>query len=230
MQKDSISVIVPAYNEEKNIGSVIKDLNKLRKIYNIQIIVIDDASVDNTSQIAKKSGADIVVSHKKNKGKGAGFKTGLKHATGDLILQFDADGQLKTKDIPTLINSLNEGADMVLGARYSFNSFFGHQSTSWTNMLGNLFVSFVATVFTGKLIIDVMTGLKAFKKKAVKNIIPKANDFAYEAELVVRAAQKNYNIKTVQITCRERRSGKSNLSPFKHGISVIKTIIQTATS
>ena len=70
MLKDTVSVIVPAFNEEKNIASVIKELSRLRKNYKLQIIVVDDASTDKTSKIANAEGADIVISHKKNKGKG----------------------------------------------------------------------------------------------------------------------------------------------------------------
>lgn len=230
MTKDRVSVIIPAYNEEKNIKAVIEELYRLKGIYNLQIIVIDDASKDRTFEIAKEAGADIVVSHKKNKGKGAGFKTGLSYAVGEFTVQFDADGQLKATDIPKLIDVLRTNADFVLGVRYSISSILKPGVSSQSNILGNLFVSLVATLFTQKLIIDVMTGLKAFKTKKVKKIIPKANDFAYEAELVVRAAKKKYVIKTVKISCRKRHSGKSTLNPIEHGISVIKAIIYTSFS
>ncbi len=230
MAKDTISVIVPAYNEEKNIASVIKELSKLRRDYKVEIIVIDDASKDKTAEIAKKEGADKVISHKKNKGKGGAFKTGLSQATKDFIIQFDADGQLKASDIPKLINTLREGADIVLGARYSLSNLFKPKKSTQTNLLGNIFVSFVATIFSGKYIIDVMTGLKGYRKSKIKQIIPRANDFAYEAEVVVKASQNDLVIRTVPITCRQRKSGKSYLSPYKHGLSVIKTIIMTATS
>ena len=230
MAKDTISVIVPAYNEEKNIASVIKELSKLRHDYKVEIIVIDDASKDGTAEIAKNEGADKVISHKKNKGKGGAFKTGLSHATKEFIVQFDADGQLKASDIPKLINALKGGADIVLGARYSLKNIFKSSKGAQTNLFGNIFVSFIATIFSGKYIIDVMTGLKAFKKNKIKKIIPHANDFAYEAEVVVRASQNDLKISTVPISCRQRKSGKSYLSPYKHGFSVIRTIIMTATS
>ncbi len=230
MAKDTISVIVPAYNEEKNIASVIKELSKLRHDYNVEIIVIDDASKDKTAEIAKIEGGDKVISHKKNKGKGGAFKTGLSHATKEFIVQFDADGQLKASDIPKLINALKDGADVVLGARYGLRNLFMSGKGTQTNLLGNLFVSSIATIFSGKYIIDVMTGLKAYRKSSIKKIIPKANDFAYEAEVVIKAARNDLKISTVPISCRKRKSGKSYLSPYRHGLSVIKTIILTATS
>jgi glycosyltransferase involved in cell wall biosynthesis len=230
MVKDTISVIVPAFNEEKNIASVINELSRLRDLYKVETIVIDDASSDKTAEIAKNEGVEKVISHKKNKGKGGAFKTGLTYATHEFIVQFDADGQLKASDIPKLINSLKEGADVVLGARYSLRNLFKSTNGTQTNLFGNIFVSLVATIFSGKLIIDVMTGLKAFKKNKIKKIIPKANDFAYEAEIVIRASRKGFKISTVNISCRKRKSGKSYLSPYKHGFAVIKTIIMTATS
>lgn len=229
MQKDRVSIIIPAFNEARNISSVVNDLRKHCANYKLQIILIDDASHDKTAEIAKKSGVDLVLIHKKNKGKGGAFKTGTSRATGEYIVQFDADGQLKASDIPKLIHELKGGADLVLGARYDFTSLIKSKSAQ-SNIIGNLFVSMFATLFTGRYIVDVMTGLKGFKKSKVKGIIPKANDFAYEAELVVRASKKKYKISTVRISCRERKSGKSTLSPYKHGVSVIKTIFLTSFS
>lgn len=228
MQKPVLSIIVPAYNEEKNIKSVILDLAKLRNRYPLEIIVVDDASRDKTSQIAEKFGADKIVRHQRNKGKGAGFRTGVKNSVGEYIVQIDADGQLMASDIPILIDRIESGADLVLGERFNYKSLNSSQFTSKMKMAGNILVSSITTIATRKKIFDVMTGLKAIRKKKVNKILPKSNDFAYEAEMVVLAAKKGLNIATVPIKCRERNSGSSNLSSFKHGLSVVMTIVKTA--
>lgn len=230
MLKDRISVIVPAYNEEKNIVFVIKDINKLRKKYDIQLIVVDDASSDRTADVAGNNGADLVLRHKRNGGKGMGFRTGIRKCTGEFVVQIDADGQLKASDIPKLIGALKNGADIVLGARYGVRSLFGGNFTSRSKMLGNIFLSGMTSLFTQSAVIDVMTGLKAFRKQSLKHIVPSSNDFAYEAEIVVLAHRKKLKMNTVQISCRKRQTGSSNLNSLKHGFAVLKAIVSTSLS
>ncbi len=227
-KKENVSVIIPAYNEAETIFSVIKDVHTLSNIYNLEIIVVDDGSKDGTSIVAKKSGAHKVIIHKKNKGKGAAFRTGIMEATGDYVVQIDADKQLIASEIPKLVEPLKEGYDMVIGARCKFLSPLHSDFTSFIKMCGNFFLSFSTSIVSGRKVVDVMTGLKAFKRAVVLDINPKTNDFGYEAELVVKAAKKKYKMKHVMVTCMRRQTGESNLKTIKHGLSVFKTIIQTS--
>ena len=223
-----ISVIIPAYNEGKPIKQVIKDILQVAKSYPLEIIVVNDGSHDDTATVAKKAGAHKVITHRVNMGKGAAFRTGLKNAKGEYVVQIDADRQLYASEIPKLVTPLQNGFDVVLGARYSILSFIKPGSLSFLNMSGNLFLSFCASIFSGKMIPDVMTGFKAFKKKVALDINPNANHFGYEAELVVKAAKKNYRIKNILISTRKRETGKSNLRIVKHGLLVLTTIINSS--
>lgn len=222
-----LSVIIPAFNEEKTIGSVIKDVKSLDDKYSLEIIVVDDGSEDKTALQAKKYGADRILSHKTNLGKGAAFRTGLKAADGEYVVQIDADGQLKASEIPKLISYLSE-YDLVLGARYNFFSLATSDFTSFIKMCGNFFLSFTTTMFARMNITDVMTGLKAFRKNTIKSLNLSVNDFGYEAEIVVKAAKRNFKIKNVTIKAGKRLEGKSNLRSMKHGLSVIWTIVRSS--
>ncbi len=227
-KKEKVSVIIPAYNEAKTIYSVIKDVQALSNVYNLEIIVVDDGSKDGTSITAKKGGAHKIIIHKKNQGKGAAFRTGINEATGDYVVQIDADKQLRASEIPKLIEPLKDGYDMVIGVRYDLFSILNSGFTSFIKMYGNFFLSFSASIASGRKVVDVMTGLKAFKRTVVLDINPKTNDFGYEAELVIKAAKKKYKLKNVTVTCTRRQTGKSNLKTIKHGLSVFKTIIQSS--
>lgn len=227
-QQDSLSVIIPAYNEGRAVGFVVKDVLKLSKHYQLEIIVVSDGSTDNTAATAKKAGAHKVIEYKKNRGKGGAFQTGIKHATGTYVVQIDADRQLLASEIPQLLEPLQNGFDMTLGARYDVFSLLKSDAVSLLNLSGNLMLSLVASLFARRNITDVMTGFKAFKRKALLDINPKVDHFGYETEVVIKAAKKGYKIKTILITCERRMDGKSNLKIVKDGVLVLKTIVNSA--
>ncbi len=227
-KKPFITIIITAYNEEETIKKIIKDTQKYTSQYTKEIIVIDDASEDNTKLIAEKSGADKVISHKKNIGKGGAFKTGIIHSKGDYIIQIDADYQFLPKEIPKLVRYLQIGYDVVLGTRYENESNIEDESVNHIRLYGSYFLSFATSFFADIHVTDVMAGFKGFKKNVFTNIDIQTNHFGYEAEVVIKAAKKKYKIINVPISYRRRMSGKSSLIPFKHGFLVLGTIIKTA--
>ncbi|WP_461866576.1 glycosyltransferase family 2 protein, partial [Thermococcus sp.] len=121
-------ITIPAYNEEKTISNVIKEIKMLKpedfegKIEDIKIVVVNDGSKDNTVKVAKESGADIIVSFKRNRGLARAFRQGIETALemgADIIVNIDADGQYNPKEIPKLVKPILEGkADIVLGSRF----------------------------------------------------------------------------------------------------------------
>jgi len=125
-----VSIIIPAYNEEKIIQNVINDIKKSR--ITDEIIVIDDGSIDNTYKQAKETGV-IVLHHSYNQGYGAAIKTGIRHASGNVLLFIDADGQHKAEDIEKVIEPINE-YDMVVGARSR------HSKISFLRRFGKTFL------------------------------------------------------------------------------------------
>jgi glycosyltransferase involved in cell wall biosynthesis len=119
MQNTVVSVIIPAYNEERTIGSVIEETIQIMGALGLpyEIIVVDDGSSDRTKEIANRYKA-AVLSNGKNQGKGYALRKGFQHAQGDIIVTIDVDGAHNPKEIPSLINPLFNGADIVAGSRF----------------------------------------------------------------------------------------------------------------
>lgn len=218
-----ISIIIPGYNEEKNIASVVQDVLKLKKQYAIEIIVIDDGSKDKTAEIAKKTGADSVISYKKNKGKGGAFRVGIDHAKGQYIIQIDADHQFQPNEIPQFIKALQEDYDIVCGTRFNKGT-VEEGSVSIVNLFGNWLVSFVTTFFSGIHVTDIMAGFKGFTKEAANKLDLKTAHFGYEAEIIVKAGKLGLKVKEIPITYKKRIFGQSSLNAIRDGIKVTFTI------
>lgn len=219
------SIIIPGYNEEKNIASVIKDVAKLKKKYPIEIIVVDDGSKDKTAAVAKKAGADNVITYKKNKGKGGAFRVGIDQAKGKYIVQIDADHQFQPNEIPLFIEALKEGYDIVCGTRFN-QGMIEKGSVSKLNLFGNWLMSFVTTFFSGIKVTDIMAGFKGFTKEAAKKLDLITPHFGYEAEIIVKAGKLNFKVKETPITYTKRAFGASSVHAIKDGIRVSYTIMK----
>ena len=175
-------IIIPAYNEEKRIASVLKDVKK----YKLPIIVVDDGSTDNTYAVAKKARA-IVLRHRVNlgKSKGAALKTGVEAAFrlgADAVILLDSDGQHKARDLPKFIKALESGKyDIVFGSR---NLSHG---VPLIRFLGNKFASVLVSFLFNIYISDIPCGYKAFTKKAYKKIVWESVGYGVETEIAIRA-------------------------------------------
>ena len=221
-----ISVIVPAYNEEKNIEKILHNIQKLSQ-YKLQILVaIDSKTHDNTAKIAKENKAEILLT-KRTKGKGDVIRQAINHIKGDYAIQIDADSQFLPSDIPKLIEPLLKGYDVTLGTRYQKGAHVQSGSVSPIKRFGSFFLSGVTSVCTGIRVTDVMAGFKAFRTPVLLKIKPKNSYFGYEAELVIKAAKRKYKILNVPISYKKRIIGQSTVSSLKHGFEVLKTIIST---
>lgn len=217
------SVIVPAYNEEKNVASVIKDILKLKREYDIEIIVVDDGSKDKTAEVAKKAGADKIISYKKNRGKGAAFRAGIEAAKGEFIVQIDADHQFQPKEIPQFIEALRKGYDLVLGTRFKKGK-IEEGSVSRLNLFGNWLMSITTTFFSGIEVSDIMAGFKGFKTKVARQLNLITPHFGYEAEVIVKAGKLGLSVYELPITYTKRLYGSSGISAIRDGTKVTYTI------
>jgi len=205
MQGASMKLVVtiPAYNEEKTIAKVIKEIpKKIQGINSIEIIVIDDGSTDNTAKIAEEAGA-IVLKHHGNRGLAAAFKTGLDAALergADIIVNTDADFQYNQKQIPELIKPiLEKKADIVLGSR--FKGWIEEMPLS--KRLGNKLVTKVVSFVSGYRISDAQTGFRAFTREAAlrMNIL---SDYTYTQETLLIAAEYKFKVAEVPVEFRKR--------------------------
>jgi glycosyltransferase involved in cell wall biosynthesis len=221
-------VTIPAYNEEKSLGTVIKEIpKKIEGIDEIQIIIINDGSTDHTVDNAIQAGADKILSHKRNMGLAQTFRDGLNAALemgADIIVNTDADFQYNGTEIPKLIAPILEGnADIVLGDRQIDN--LDHMPRG--NLWGNKLATQVTRWATGLPIKDAQTGFRAFSREAALRM-NLTGEYTYTQETLIQAANKNLKIEQIPVEFR-RREGKSRLisSIFRYARSAGVTIFRS---
>ena len=203
------SLIIPAYNEEKGLPLVIEEYSD--KVD--EIIVVDDGSTDRTFELAKKYDVKL-YKHETNKDKVAALRTGVEHATGDIIIFTDADYTYPAKYIPNFVKEIAGGADLVLGARLE-----NIKNMPFLNKIGNHIFSFLATYISCMNITDSQTGYRAFKRDMFDKLNVNAKGLEFETKMTVRAAKHGYKIVEIPIEYRER-VGKSKLKPIRDGIKM----------
>lgn len=213
-----VTVTIPAYNEGKSIGALIKKIKEVmnRGRYNYDILVVDDGSKDETAQAAKKAGA-IVYSHPKNYGLAESFKTEIEKCLGrkaDVIVHIDADLQYRPEEIPKLLKEVQNGYDLVLGSRFKGKI----EEMPLIKRLGNIAFSKVVSFITKLDISDAQTGFRAFKRSVAERVNITSNH-TYTQEQIIRAAREKFRIKEVPIYFA-KRDGKSRLITNTFGYAV----------
>lgn len=218
MAQQKISVIIPAFNEEKSLPDVLLKLKGLEGID--EIIVVDDGSQDNTAQIAEELGTRV-ISHPYNIGNGAAVKTGVRNAAGDILVFLDADGQHNPEDIPKLLAHIDK-FDMVVGARTK------ESKVSRFRSFGNFWLIKVANYLSGMKIPDLTSGFRIIKKERMLeflHILP--NKYSYPTTITLALLQSGYWVKYVPLSMiRKRQKGKSGIKPFRDGLRFILIIMR----
>ncbi len=223
-----IVVSIPAYNEEKTLGAVLDSIHKelKHKRYNYKVLVVDDGSTDSTAEIAKQHGA-TVVSHAKNRGLAEAFRTEMKKCIemgADIIVHTDADGQYLASEIPSLVEKVIGGYDLVLGSRFKGKI----ESMPFIKRMGNKAFSRVLSNITKTKISDGQTGFRAFTREFAEKV--QITSFhTYTQEQVLRAVKENYRITEVPIHFVKRGGGtKSRLmsGPFDYALKAWINILR----
>jgi len=227
MQNSVISVVIPAYNEEKTIGKIIEETTQIMDALGMpyEIIVVDDGSRDRTKEIASRYKA-TVLSNGKNQGKGYALRKGFQHAQGDIIVTIDADGSHNPKEIPDLINPLFNGTDIVAGSR-----FLGQEKdhTSKLHIVGNHLINMAIMILTRKKITDSQTGLRAFKKEFLNKTNLRSCGYEIETEITVKGLRNGFSFQEIPINCKRREYNTSKLRTLSDGIKIFKAILNSAT-
>jgi glycosyltransferase involved in cell wall biosynthesis len=204
-----LTIIVPVYNEEKTVLTVLKALNKISlKSVTKEIIIVDDGSTDKTKEKLKKIKSVKVITHKSNKGKGAAVKTGIQSAKGDYIIIQDADLEYNPQYIKTLIKPiLSKKAEVVYGTRLRrMPNLKGEERTLQflTHYLGNRFLSLITSILYGQWVTDMETGYKLFPKDSLKGAKLNAKGFEFEPEITAKLLKKKYKINEIPIKVKPR--------------------------
>lgn len=213
--KSGLSILVPAFNEEKTILYCVKDIIQTLDGSNLgyEIIIVDDGSRDKTFELAKdapehKSNSIKVVCHNSNSGKGHAIMTGLSLATKYIIVIQDADMEYSSKNIPALIEPiLKEKADVVYGSR--FIGQMDHMSLS--HLLGNKVLTFFTNLLYNCKLTDVMTGHKAFRKTVLEQIEINSYSFEFEVEVTAKILERGFKIVELPTSYTRRKTGEAKI-------------------
>jgi glycosyltransferase involved in cell wall biosynthesis len=214
-----VTAVIPAYNEHVAVGSIALQATKFVD----RVIVVDDGSTDNTAEIAKLAGVEL-IKHDKNMGKGVALKSGFEAAkNSDIIVTLDADGQHKISDIPKLIKPIKEGkADIVNGSRY-ING--GEKNTPKYRRLGQSVLDMVTNLNSKVKVTDSQSGFRAFSKKTLSAFRFNQTGYGIESEMLIDASNANFKIKEVEIEVIYDVDG-SKENPIIHGFGVLLDIVQ----
>lgn len=215
-----ISVVLPAKNEAGAIKETIHKIKQLNFIH--EIIVVNDGSTDGTQKIAEQAGAKV-VSHPYSKGNGAAIKTGARNAIGDVIVFMDADGQHDPEDIPRLIAKIEEGYDLVVGARQK-----GSQASVGRGVANSLYNN-LATYMSDHKVEDLTSGFRAVRAEKFKEFIYLLpNGFSYPTTSTMAFFRAGYSVTYIPIHAA-KRIGKSHIHPLKDSVRFFLIIFKIAT-
>lgn len=216
----SLSIVIPAKNESSAIGNVVAAARESWP--DAQIIVVDDGSSDTTAEVAHEAGA-TVVQHPESLGNGAAVKAGARAATGDIIAFMDGDGQHDPRELAPLLDKLDEGYHMVVGARDSGSH------ASMGRLFANGIYNAVASWLTGRPIPDLTSGYRVARADHFKEflyLLP--NGFSYPTTITMAFFRSGYPVCYLPIKAAER-VGKSHIRPIRDGVRFMVIIFKVAT-
>ena len=211
-----IIIGIPAYNEEKNIASIIAKLGKIAS----EIIVCDDGSSDLTGVIAEKMGA-TVITHPKNLGYGAAIGTiftKFNELDGDILVTFDADGQHRVEDVMIVTKPIIDNeADIVIGSRFIDND---NTDVPTYRKIGIKTITNLTNITSKTKLTDSQSGFRAYHRRVISEIVPSEHGMGVSTEILIKANKKGFKIKEVPI--KILYGGETSTHhPISHGISVI---------
>ena len=220
------SIILPAYNEELAIEETIvnalrasTEIVKQTPIDEVEIIVVNDGSLDKTERIVKRFDNVSLISHPKNYGYGAALKTGFKNARGDLLGFHDADGTCDSGKFTEFINVYFEKhADMIIGSRLGENT-----KMPRVRQIGNRFFAKLLSFLSGRKIVDAASGMRVFSKETIIKLYPLPDGLNFITALTTQALFQDMKIIEIEMPYNERK-GESKLNVVKDGFTFLKAI------
>jgi glycosyltransferase involved in cell wall biosynthesis len=222
-----LSIIMPCYNEVATIEDIVQAVKNC-PCESKEIIIVDDYSTDGTREkLQQKLGAtvDKVIYHERNYGKGAALRTGIKAATGDILIIQDADLEYNPNEIPKIIQPILDGkADVVYGTRFAGGE--AHRVLYCWHMVGNKLLTMLSNMFTNINLTDMETCYKAFRAEIIKSIEIEEDRFGFEAEVTAKIAKKKCRIYEVGISYYGRTYQEGKKINWKDGISTIRCILK----
>lgn len=223
-----LSVVIPVYNEEKTIGTVLDAL--FREVPSIdEIIIVNDGSTDQTTQVVKcfmEQRPQIHLIHQPaNQGKTSALRTGFAASTGDIVLVQDADMEYDPVDIPPLIKPILENkADVVYGSRFMIRR--ESRILYFRHFMANQFLTFLSNILTDLNLSDVETGYKAFRGEIIRNMVIESRRFGFEIEVTAKVAKLRCRVYEVPISYYGRTYEEGKKIGAKDGLDAIFYILK----
>ena len=216
----SLTIVIPAKNESGAIGVVVAKARE--QFRDAEIIVVNDGSTDDTASVAAAAGA-TVINHPESLGNGAAVKTGARAASGEIIAFMDGDGQHDAEELGPLLERIDDGYDMAIGARDNGS----HANVG--RLFANGLYNGIASIMSGRKILDLTSGFRAVRAEKFKQflyLLP--NGFSYPTTITMAFLRTGYPVKFEPITAA-KRVGKSHIRPIRDGVRFLIIIFKIAT-
>ena len=216
------TLIIPIYNEERTLPTLLNKLHKLKK-ENIEIIIVDDGSNDNTQKILSKNNQFFVLRNKINKGKGFSINKGIKYANNQNIILIDGDLEIDIEDIPKLIFQFEKSnIDVLTGIRWNKNSYFKLE----INTIGNYLINHLFNILYNTKLSDVLCCVKILDTNLIKSLNIQSKGFSVEIEIMAKLVLKNFTIEEFDVNYIRRSFDEGKKLKISDGWDVIWTLIK----
>ena len=229
--KPCLSVIMPVFNERATVAGIIETV--LQQPHVAELIVVNDASSDGTrdelDRIKNSDSRLRVYHHDKNQGKGAALRTGIAHATADIVIIQDADLEYDPAEYPSLLHPILSGkADAVFGSRFIGSQ--EHRVLYFWHSMGNRFLTLMSNMFTNLNLTDMETCYKAVRREIIQSIPIQENRFGFEPEITAKLSKKGVRIYEVSVSYHGRTYAEGKKINWKDGVRAIWCIIKYSLS
>ena len=236
-----LSIVMPVYNESGTLTEIVRRVRAVKLAVEVgygiengsvvefdrEIVIVDDGSTDGTGDVLKKLEGEpdvIVAFHERNQGKGGAVRTGLQHASGDVLLIQDADLEYDPRDYPALLKPIVEGrSKVVYGSRFrggpTRTMFFWH-------MIGNHFLTLVTNILFNTILSDMETGYKVFTREVAEQLDLRSRGWGFDPEITAQILKRGYRIYEVPISYTGREFEEGKKISWRDGLTVLWTLVR----
>lgn len=223
-----LSIVIPIFNEAATISEIVRRVHEVPLEWSKELIVVNDASTDETKErlaTLKESYPELkTVEHSHNQGKGAAIRSAIPHVTGEVVIVQDADLEYDPKDLPKLLEPIENGyADVVFGNRFHGGA---HRVLYFWHSIGNKFLTLLSNTFTNLNLNDMEVGYKAFRSEVLRRVTIESNRFGFEPEVTAKVARTKCRIYEVPIAYHGRTYEEGKKITWRDGIVAVYCIIR----